>query len=162
MGQHGGSVNTLERGRHQMFPSVLSAVAVAASALPPLPAETTEVEAGLETCVIDHGNWFITTRIDSNTGSRRSVEIDGESQQRTVRARVQPRPGAAPEEIDMRVHESPVNPPSVVAAAAHLVDDELVLGRVVDGQPMAYPIRYLAPYEVINDVVGSTALAPTW
>jgi len=145
-----------------MFPSVLSAVAVAASALPPLPAETTEVEAGPETCVIGHGNWFITTRIDSNTGSRRSVEIDGESQQRTVRARVQPRPGAAPEEIDMRVHESPVHPPSVAAAAAHLGDDELVLGLVVDDQPMAYPIHYLAPYEVINVVVGSTALAPTW
>lgn len=45
------------------------------------------------------------------------LQVDGQSGKRTVRARVQPRPGAAPEEIDMRVRESPVAPPSVAAWA---------------------------------------------
>ncbi len=83
-------------------------------------------------------------------------------QQRTVRARVQPRPGAPAEEIEMGVHEVPVNPPSVPAAEAELADEELVLGVVVDGQAMAYPIRYLATVEVLNDKVGDASLAPTW
>jgi len=81
---------------------------------------------------------------------------------RTVHVRVQPRPGAPTEEIDMGVHEVPVDPPSVSAEEAALEDAELVLGVVVDGQPMAYPIRYLATVEVLNDKVGSTSLAPTW
>jgi len=85
-----------------------------------------------------------------------------EEQGRTVRARVQPRPGAAAELMDMRVREVPMNPESVSADEASLADDDLVLGLVVDGQPMAYPIRYLAAVEVVNDVVGDTSLAPTW
>jgi len=64
--------------------------------------------------------------------------------------------------MEMRIHEAPVDPNSVAADAAQLQDDELVLGVVVDGQPMAYPIRYLATVEVLNDRVGDTSLAPTW
>ena len=108
------------------------------------------------------GSWFIATYIGNNDGPQERLAEERVAGRRTVRARVQPRPGAPAEEIDMRVHESPVDPPSVAATAANLADDELVLGVVVDDQPMAYPIRYLAPYEVLNDLVGSTALAPTW
>jgi len=85
-----------------------------------------------------------------------------EGQERTVRARVQPRPGAPAEMMGMAVHEVPVDPDSVSAAEAELTDDELILGVVIDGLPMAYPIRYLAAVEVVNDVVGDTSLAPTW
>lgn len=85
-----------------------------------------------------------------------------EESSRTVRAVVQPRPGAEPEEIDMRVHEAPVEPPSVEASEVELADDELVLGLVLDGQPIAYPVRYLATVEVLNDTVGETSIAPTW
>lgn len=84
------------------------------------------------------------------------------AQERTVRARVQPRPGAPVEMMEMKVHEVPVNPESVAADEAGLEDTELVLGVVIDGLPMAYPIRYLAAVEVVNDVVGETSLAPTW
>ncbi len=41
-------------------------------------------------------------------------------------------------------------------------NDDLVLGVVVDGKAMAYPIRYLAMSEVLNDRVGDTPLAPSW
>ncbi len=85
-----------------------------------------------------------------------------DGQERTVRARVQPRPGAPVEMMEMQVHEVPVNPDSVAADEANLEDTELVLGVVIDGLPMAYPIRYLAAVEVVNDVVGDTSLAPTW
>ena len=133
-----------------MFTSVIGTVALSLSPVPPSQAAMTDVEAAPRAQVVEYLERYATGDADGA----------GQSRQRTVRARVQPRPGAPPEEIDMRVHESPVDPPSV--AAADLADNELVLGLVVDGQPMAYPIRYLAPYEVLNDVVGSTALAPTW
>ncbi len=135
-----------------MFASVIGTVALALSPVPPSQAAMNEVEAAPRAGVIEYLERYAAGDADGA----------GQSRQRTVRARVQPRPGAPPEEIDMRVHESPVDPPSVAAADADLADDELVLGLIVDGQPMAYPIRYLAPYEVLNDVVGSTALAPTW
>lgn len=62
----------------------------------------------------------------------------------------------------MEVVEAPVDPASLAASAAELGDDELVLGVVIDGEPMAYPIRYLAMYEVINDRVGDAPISPTW
>lgn len=72
------------------------------------------------------------------------------------------RPGGPVEVVEMGVHEVPVNPPSIAASDVNLEDDELVLGLVVDGTPIAYPIRYLATVEVVNDRVGDAALAPTW
>jgi hypothetical protein len=56
----------------------------------------------------------------------------------------------------------PVEPPAVTAEAAGLDDDELVLGVLIEGEAMAYPIRYLALYEVINDRIAGTPLTPTW
>jgi hypothetical protein len=82
---------------------------------------------------------------------------------RTVKAIVQTRPGGPRVEAEVSVHESPVDLPTVATIEAErLGDDDVVLGVVVDGQAIAYPIRYLARYEVINDRVGETALAPTW
>ncbi len=131
-----------------MFASVIGVVVLALSSAPPPQIEIAAAEPAASARAID--------------GPRQPADDQGQSEQRTVRAYVQPRPGGPTELIDMRVHPSPVDPPSIDGAAANLTDDELVLGLVVDGQPMAYPIRYLAPYEVLNDVVGSTALAPTW
>ena len=82
--------------------------------------------------------------------------------QRTVRGVMQDRPGAPERLVEVGVHEVPVDPPSVSAAEAALGDDELVLGVVIDGRAMAYPIRYLALTEVVDDRVGDTPLAPTW
>ena len=81
---------------------------------------------------------------------------------RTVKAHVQMRPGGEREEVEMPVWEVPVDPRSVPAAEAELPDDDLVLGVVVDGRSMAWPIRFLALSEVVDDRVGETALAPTW
>ena len=83
-------------------------------------------------------------------------------EQRTVRARVQAHPGGPVEDVEMTIREVPVDPKTVAANEVDLEDDELVLGLVVDGQPIAYPIRYLAMFEVVNDRVGNTPLAPTW
>ena len=80
----------------------------------------------------------------------------------TVRAVVQMRPGGPVEEVEMPVHAVPVEPPAVTAEAAGLEDDELVLGVLIEGKAMAYPIRYLSLYEVINDRIAETPLTPTW
>ncbi len=85
-----------------------------------------------------------------------------DSPQKTVRARVQAHPGGPIEDVEMDVHEVPVDPKTVTADEATLEDDELVLGLVIEGEPIAYPIRYLAMYEVVNDRVGDTPLTPTW
>ncbi len=81
---------------------------------------------------------------------------------RHVDARVQTRLGGPVEETRMAVHPVPVDPRRVPASEAGLADDELVLGVEVAGRPVAYPVRYLALYEVVNDRVGDTPLAPTW
>ncbi len=70
--------------------------------------------------------------------------------------------GGHPREVEMPVHRAPVNPESLPAREADLKEREIVLGVVQDGQPMAYPIRYLALFEVLNDRVGQVSLAPTW
>jgi hypothetical protein len=80
----------------------------------------------------------------------------------TVRAEVQLRPGGPVEEVEMSVQPVPVDPPTVAAAEVDLDPDELVLGVVLDGRPVAYPIRYLALSEVVNDRVGETSIAPSW
>lgn len=77
-------------------------------------------------------------------------------------ATVQERPGGPVEEVEIGVYESPVEPPSVPAAEADLPADDLVLGVVVNGRAMAWPVRYLALSEVVNDRVGGVPLAPTW
>jgi len=91
-----------------------------------------------------------------------AVPLSAQEQERTVRARVQAHPGGPIEDVEMRVHEVPVDPETVSADEVDLEDNELVLGLVIEGQPIAYPIRYLAMFEVINDRVGDTPLAPTW
>ena len=80
----------------------------------------------------------------------------------TVTAVVQMEVGGQPREVEMEVHPVPVNPDSLPARDADLEDGEIVLGIVQDGKPMAYPIRYLALSEVLNDRVGQVSLAPTW
>lgn len=84
------------------------------------------------------------------------------SDSNTVRAEVQLRPGGPVETIEMAVREVPVDPPTVAAAEIELEDDELVIGVVVDGEAVAYPVRYLALSEVVNDRVAETAIAPSW
>ncbi len=91
-----------------------------------------------------------------------ATPLTAQEQERTVRARVQAHPGGPIEDVEMRVHEVPVDPKTVSADEVTLEDNELVLGLVIEGQPIAYPIRYLAMFEVINDRVGDTPLAPTW
>ena len=71
-------------------------------------------------------------------------------------------PGNSTQEVSMRVHEVPVDPPSVEANQARLKGKDLVLGVVVDGKAMAYPIRYLAMHEVVDSEVGGSPLALTW
>ena len=71
-------------------------------------------------------------------------------------------PGNSTEEVSMRVHEVPVDPPSLEADQVRMKAKELVLGVVVDGKAMAYPIRYLAMYEVVDSEVGGSPLALTW
>ena len=56
------------------------------------------------------------------------------------------------------------NPPIVNATRASVDDNELVLGVEVNGQARAYPINQLPgpKREIINDVLGGTAIAAIW
>ena len=87
---------------------------------------------------------------------------DGVRPAGSVRAMVQSRPGGPMEEVEMAVHAGPTDLPSVGAADALLEPDELVLGVILEGTPVAYPLRYLAMFEVINDRSTSVPLSPTW
>lgn len=91
------------------------------------------------------------------------AEPDREPQpDRTLTARVQSRPGGPREEVEMAVYAAPVAPQRLTAEAADLPSDDLVLGIVADGRAVAYPIRYLALSEVVDDQVGDLPVAPTW
>ncbi len=81
---------------------------------------------------------------------------------KVVKAYVQMHPGGEREEAEMPVFESPVDLPIVAASEADLADDDLVMGMVRDGEAMAWPIRYLAMYEVVNSSAGDLPVAPTW
>lgn len=92
-------------------------------------------------------------------GAQTAPAEDG---RRTVRGVMQPRPGMPAREVSVGVHESPVDLPSVPASKAGLEEKELVLGVLLDGEAMAYPIRYLALYEVVDHRVGKVPVAPSW
>lgn len=81
---------------------------------------------------------------------------------KVVKAYVQMRPGGERQEAEMPVYESPVDLPIIAADEAGLADDDLVMGMVKDGKAMAWPIRYLAMYEVVNSSIGDLPVAPTW
>lgn len=57
-----------------------------------------------------------------------------------------------------------VNPMIVDIDAADIDDNELVIGVEVNGAARAYPINQLTgpQREIINDVLGGTAIAATW
>jgi len=81
---------------------------------------------------------------------------------KVVKAYVQMRPGGERQEAEMPVFESPVDLPIIAADEADLDDHDLVMGMVKDGEAMAWPIRYLAMFEVVNSNIGDTPVAPTW
>lgn len=85
-----------------------------------------------------------------------------EEETRTVSGRMQARPGGPLEEVTVAVHQVPTDLPIVPADKAQLKDDDLVLGVETDGRAVAFPIRYLAMYEVVDSRVGPTPVAPTW
>ena len=80
----------------------------------------------------------------------------------TVRGRVQLRPGGPVVDGEFEVHAVPTDLPTVGADAAPLEDDDLVLGIVVEDSAVAFPIRFLAMFEIIDHRVGDTPLAPSW
>lgn len=93
---------------------------------------------------------------------QRDAASKPESKPRKVKAFVQPKPGALREEIEMTVHAVPVDPPLVSADDAEMDDDEIVLGVTLGTYDVAFPIRYLAMFEVVNSHVGKTPVAASW
>lgn len=91
-----------------------------------------------------------------------SAEHESANLLRTVKGLMQVRPGGPLEETEVKVHTVPDDLPLVSAEAATLNDDDLVLGVVADGAPVAYPIRYLAMFEVVDSQAGKLPVAPTW
>jgi len=81
---------------------------------------------------------------------------------RTVHAEVQMRPGAEVEITDVPIYASPYDVKNLDPVAAGIEDDDLVLGVVADGQAVAFPVRFLSSYEVVNARVGKLPVAPSW
>ncbi len=80
-------------------------------------------------------------------------------------------PEASPREFNPRVVVKrtfqPIVDAPVLAAAEvtdQVLDHELVLGVVVNGEPRAYPINMLTgpSREIINDTLGGRPIAATW
>lgn len=101
--------------------------------------------------------YFLGTAPTSSTGPGEENPPD-----RILHGTLQARPGGPVEEVEIKIHNVPVDLPSVTPAQSNLSDDDLVVGIVVEGQPMAYPVRYLAKHEVMDHRVGSLPVAPTW
>ena len=94
---------------------------------------------------------------DSEDGSSGSSEP-----RRRVKGFVQVKPGGPMWDTEVEVVPSPVDPLMVPADRIVLPDDDLVLGVSIGGRTVAYPIRFLAMYEVVDAHVGKTPVAPSW
>lgn len=81
---------------------------------------------------------------------------------KTVRGKMQARPGGPVEEVEVAVHEAPADLPIVDADQVQLQDDDLVLGIARNGVAVAFPVRFLAMYEIVDSRVGDLPVAPTW
>ena len=57
-----------------------------------------------------------------------------------------------------------VNPEHVLAKDAPINDGDMVLGVVINGEARTYPVNYMngPTNEVVNDILGGKAIAPTW
>jgi len=57
-----------------------------------------------------------------------------------------------------------LDPVIVTASEAPIGDDDMVMGIVHNGEARAYPVNYMngPTNEVVNDVLGGTAIAPSW
>jgi hypothetical protein len=57
-----------------------------------------------------------------------------------------------------------LNPENVPAGEAPIADSDLVLGILLNGEARAYPVNYMngPTNEVVNDVLGGEAIAPSW
>ncbi len=108
------------------------------------------------------GSLVPVVRSDPGEDKKQNAASKRESKPRKVKAFVQPKPGAAREEIEMTVHPVPVDPPLVSADDAEMDDEEIVLGITLGIHEVAFPIRYLAMFEVVNSQVGKTPVAASW
>lgn len=70
----------------------------------------------------------------------------------------------APRTVIARPFRAITNPTIVPAEKTTIADNELVIGVELNGQSRAYPINQLTGprREIINDVLGGTAIAATW
>lgn len=98
----------------------------------------------------------------SKTESSESIPKEYPLPPKSVKGLMQAHPGGPLEEVEVAVHQVPMDILSAEVNQATLNDDDLVLGVEMNGQAMAYPIRYLAMYEIVDDRVADTPLAPTW
>ncbi|MFQ5670867.1 MAG: hypothetical protein ACE5HD_10185 [Acidobacteriota bacterium] len=80
----------------------------------------------------------------------------------TVRGTVQTRPGGPLQEAEVAIHPVPTDLPTVPASRAPLEDQDLVLGVTRGGASMAFPIRFLSMFEVVDHRVGGVPVAPSW
>ena len=46
--------------------------------------------------------------------------------------------------------------------AVHVLDDEIVLGVLINGRPRAYPLGFLSFGEHVNDRIGRHPVLVTW
>ena len=83
-----------------------------------------------------------------------------------AKAKKGPAPGHETEFTRLNEEGFPLNvdPKIVPAAEAALDDGDMVMGAVINGEARAYPVNYMIgpTNEVVNDVLGGQAIAPSW
>ena len=104
-----------------------------------------------------------TSKEDSLKKARKKQWEEAMAKYPKIKISAQPLPFQDVKEHDMAVINQPDDLAIVSAKEAALADDDLVLGIVLNGKAIAYPIAYLAGREVVNDLVnGAKNLVATW
>ncbi len=75
---------------------------------------------------------------------------------------MQAKPGDEPQMMRSEVFPAPSNMPMAHTDNAQIPADELMLGVHIDGQAVAFPIRFLSLFEVLNQDLGDHRLLVTW
>ena len=129
--------------------------------------------------VVDHGTsgWWVlgsaagllfTAAACGGLGSGDTPLLEGPSPTEQLRmlgvvqAPVQQRPGEEARLQAMSVAEAPNRPPRGSPEQVPMHANELVVGVEINGEVVAYPLRYLNLVEVVNDEVGGTPVAVSW
>jgi hypothetical protein len=87
---------------------------------------------------------------------------DSQMTEETVRVFGSDQPGAEPKEFDMRILKGHEAWNMVEPGNSDVQEDELVIGMMISGKPVAVPIRHMSGFEVSNLDINGESYLVTW